>query len=168
MKRLRELLSRDHDRLDGLLAAARRADGSIDEESYAGFRRGLLRHIGIEERILFPLVRQRRGESELMRQLHRDHAALSALLVPSPDAAIIEEVAAILHQHNPLEEDAGGLYEVVEQLAGTDIEAVLEQVRTYPEVPMARYADTPLVRSNIEKLLKDAEAGRARLRDRRG
>src|SRR5512138_3900 len=127
-----DLLSADHERLDSLLEGAL-VDDTVDEQSYAEFRRGLLRHIGIEERILFPLIRQRRGESEVMRQLHRDHAALSALLVPPPDAAIIREIRAILGEHNPLEEDRGGMYEVFEELAGADLEELMTRVHAYPE-----------------------------------
>src|SRR5512138_3897500 len=135
-----DLLSADHERLDSLLEGAL-VDDTVDEQSYAEFRRGLLRHIGIEERILLPLIRQRRGESEVTRQLHRDHAALSALLVPPPDAAIIGEIRRILGQHNPLEEDPGGMYEIFEQLAAEDLDGLTAKVEAYPQVPMARYAD---------------------------
>lgn len=164
---LRELLSDDHAQLDAFLGASLGADGTVDQQSYAAFRRGLLRHIGIEEKILFPAIRQRRGESEVTRQLHRDHAALSALLVPPPDAAIIGEIRAILDRHNPLEEDAQGMYDVVERLVGEGLPEILERVRAYPEVPMARYSDTPILRASIEKLVRDAEAGAQNLTDRR-
>lgn len=164
---LHALLSADHARLDAFLNASLRVDGTVDQESYAAFRRGLLRHIGIEERILFVLIRQRRGESEVTRQLHRDHAALSALLVPPPDAAIVGEIRAILERHNPLEEDPHGMYEAVEQLAGDDLPDIFQRVRDYPEVPMARYVDTPIVRASIEKLVRDAAAGAQKLTDRR-
>lgn len=99
---LHELLSRDHERLDALLVSCVRADRTIDYPSYDAFRRGLLRHIGIEERILFPQLR------------------LAALLVPPPSAVEIEQIRALLREHNPLEENAGGVYEVVDDLAGED------------------------------------------------
>ena len=102
---LRDVLSADHARLDELLAKTVRPDGTIDEESYVAFRRGLLTHIGIEEKILLPEARRRRpGVSPLEQELHRDHAVLAALLVPPPSQDEIEEIRAILLRHNPLEE----------------------------------------------------------------
>ncbi|HEY0592020.1 MAG TPA: hemerythrin domain-containing protein [Thermoanaerobaculia bacterium] len=161
---LHEYLARDHDRLDAHLRAALRDDGSIDEQHYAEFRRGLLRHIGIEQKILFLELKRRVGESELVRQLHRDHAALSALLVPPPTREGIETIRAILDAHNPLEEVPGGLYEIFEEATGEELDALMEKVRAYPEVPMAPYSDTPLLREATEKLLREAEEGRKKLR----
>lgn len=163
---LHELLSGDHERLDGLLSAAIRPDGTIDESSYGEFRRGLLRHIGIEERILFPEIRKRRETGELERQLHRDHAALAALLVPPPSATEIAQIREILLQHNPLEEGSGGLYEDIEQLTGSELEELVSRVRAYPQVPLAPYTDTPLLRRSIEQLLREAEEGRRALQSR--
>jgi hypothetical protein len=141
---LHQYLTHDHERLDALLAAAVRGDGSIDDAAYAEFRRGLLRHIGIEERILFPLLR-----SAVTEQLHRDHATLAALLVPPPTRAEVERIRAILAEHNPLEEGAGGFYEQVEGFVD------MEKVRAFPEIPTAPYSDSPLLRQTIEKLLRD-------------
>jgi hypothetical protein len=145
---LHDLLTQDHERLDALLAAALHDDGSVDGAAYSEFRRGLLRHIGIEERILFPLLR-----NPLTERLHRDHAALSALLVPPPAPAELEQIRAILAEHNPLEEGAGGYYEQVAALVD------IEKVRAYPQVPTAPYSDTPLLRQTIEQLLR-ARSGR--------
>ncbi len=160
---LREILSRDHDRLDALLTAIFTGD-AIDQEKYSEFRRGLLRHIGIEERILFPEMRRRNGMTEVEKQLHRDHAVLAALLVPPPARAGIEQIRAILTDHNPLEEDDGGMYDRFEKLVGDDLAALVSRVRDYPEVPTAPYSDTPHLRRSIEHLLREAEEGRQRLR----
>jgi hemerythrin HHE cation binding domain-containing protein len=159
---LRELLSHDHDRLDDLLRAALGGE-TIDEQKFAEFRRGLLRHIGIEEKILFAEMRNRGGLTEIERQLHRDHAALAALLVPPPSRADIDQIRSILEQHNPLEEDAGGFYDRFEQLAGADLAALTARVREYPEVPTAPYTDSPILRRSIAQLLREAEEGRRRL-----
>ena len=152
---LHDLLSRDHDRLDGLLTDCLQSDGTIDEASYAEFRRGLLRHIGIEERVLMPAVRKRQRDSALQRQLHRDHAALAALLVPPPSAAEIHQIRSILAEHNPLEEDPGGFYDVVESIEDAELIAA---VRTFPQVPVAPFSDTPLLRRTIEQLVREARA----------
>ena len=156
---LHDLLSRDHERLDVLLARSIRDDGTVNQEAYDGFRRGLLRHIGIEERLLFPELRRRRGQTAMERQLHRDHAALAALLVPPPSSIEIEQIRTILVAHNPLEEDAGGLYEVMEELSGRDLESLVERIRTFPDVPVAPHSDTPLLRQTIEQLVREALSG---------
>ncbi|HSP15348.1 MAG TPA: hemerythrin domain-containing protein [Thermoanaerobaculia bacterium] len=158
---LRELLSRDHERLDALLNAL--GGSTIDQQKYAEFRRGLLRHIGIEERILFPEMRSRGASTEVERQLHRDHAALAALLVPPPSAVEIDQIRAILDRHNPLEEESGGFYDRFERMAGADLPAVVSRVRDYPEVPTAPHADSPILRRSIAQLLREAEEGRKRL-----
>ena len=124
------------------------------------FRRGLLRHISIEERVLFPEMRKRRGMTPLEQKLHRDHAALAALLVPPPSSAEIHQIAAILTVHNELEERAGGLYEIIESLAGAELATLMDRVHAIPAVPVAPHVDTPLVRSTIEQLVREAEATR--------
>jgi hypothetical protein len=163
-----KLMSDDHDRLEELLTAALRPDGTIDQEAYAAFRSGLLRHIGIEERILFAELRLRSAMSELERQLHRDHAALVALLVPPPAATEIGLIRAILLQHDPLEEEAGGLYDRVAQIAGADIEGLVARIEAFPAVPTTPHSDTPILRRTLEQLLREAEEGRLRLARSRG
>ena len=160
---LHELLSTDHDRLDLLLAAALRRDGTVDTDHYIEFRRGLLRHIAIEEKILFPAIRAKGGRSELVEQLHRDHSALAALLVPPPAAAEIHQIRSILREHNPLEENVGGLYEIAESAAGEELKTMVAAAEAIPPVTLALHADTPITRSSIEQLVRAAEEGRAHL-----
>ena len=131
---VRDYLTRDHQRLDALLTI----------ETFEEFRAGLLRHIGIEEKILFPLLGR---ESPLVQQLHRDHAALGGLLVPPPTAVEIQQIRAILDEHNPLEEADSGLYALL------DREDLLERARNFPQFPLAPHVDSPLVRRTIEQLL---------------
>jgi hypothetical protein len=81
--RIAELLRQDHDRLDALVRPSVAGD-ALDAAGYETFRARLLRHIGIEEKILIPFVRGRLSEPALAvaKQLKLDHAALAALLVP--------------------------------------------------------------------------------------
>lgn len=149
---LHQLLSDDHERLDALLASMIAADGAIDPIKYAEFRRGLLRHIGIEERILFPLVRKTGRDLRLIEQLHRDHALLSALLVPPPAQKEIEAIRAVLVAHNPLEENAGGLYDRIEALAANELTDLLGRVSAFPEPLLAPHADSVVLRRTIAQL----------------
>lgn len=157
---LHEFLSRDHERLDALLVRCLRI---VDAAAYDAFRRGLLRHIAIEERVLFPLLRDAGAFTEVERQLHRDHAALAALLVPPPSATEISQIAAILGPHNDLEERGGGMYERVEALSAAELSTLMTRVHAIPEVRVAPHADTPIVRSSIAQLVTEAEEGRRQL-----
>ena len=160
---LHDFLSRDHARLDSLLMSCRDAGEEIPYEPYDAFRRGLLWHIGVEEKVLFPELRKWRAGVELAEQLHRDHAALAALLVPPPTSVEIEQIAAILEPHNDIEERAGGVYELVETLSGSELESLMERVLAMPEVRLAPHADSPILRESIAHLVRAAEDGRQAL-----
>ena len=151
---LHRFLTHDHARLDGLLREAIAGD----PDAYREFRSGLLWHIGVEEKILFPLVRAAEAGAELIGQLHRDHAALAALLVPPANRAGLEQIRAILEAHNQLEEEMDGFYDLAEEVAGG--EAVMEKVRAFPPVRLAPHADTEITRRSIEQLVLEAEQGR--------
>jgi hemerythrin superfamily protein len=161
---LHELLTHDHEHLDALLASMIGTGEAIDPRAYAEFRRGLLRHIGIEEKIIFPVVRRAGVDLPLIEQLHRDHALLAALLVPPPTPFEIEAIRAILAAHNPLEEDAGGLYGRIEALAGEELTDLLGRVTAFPEPRLAPHSDNGVLRRTIAQLTLEAEQGRAALK----
>jgi hypothetical protein len=104
----------DHRRLHGLLVRAIGTGSGADpveREAYDAFRSGLLRHIGIEEKLLFPAVRRATGEVPAWQQdLRFDHAALTSLLVPTPDVALLREIESLLGDHDDKEEGADGIY----------------------------------------------------------
>ena len=54
-------LSSDHDRLDALLERAVAKAGVIDMEPYSEFRKGLLRHISMEEKVVLPAIAKWQG-----------------------------------------------------------------------------------------------------------
>jgi hypothetical protein len=142
-----DYLVADHERLDALLQRATRAPGAIDRDAYGEFRRGLLRHIGMEEKILLPTAqRLQRGEAlPAAARLRLDHGALAALLVPPPSAAIIGAIRTILTGHNRIEEGEGGVYEACERLAGAEASALAAELRAAPEVPVSPHVDDPRV-----------------------
>ena len=153
---IRRFLAHDHERLDTLLSSAVKPSGEIDLASYAEFRAGLLRHIGIEEKVLFPASQRANGGSPhpTMARLHRDHGALALLLVPTPTADIVAEVRSILDGHNEIEEGPDGVYAASDWLLGGDLEAVLEQLKTYPPVKVAPHFDGPGVARRAEDALR--------------
>lgn len=151
-------LTADHARLDALLRRATARPGAIDRAAYAEFRAGLLKHIGMEEKILLPAAQQLRGGVPLpvAAKLRLDHGALAALLVPTPTPQIAGAIHTILAAHNALEEGPGGMYEVCEQLAGAEAEALLARLRAARDVPVNAHVDSPLVRDATRRAVARA------------
>src|SRR6516164_7936629 len=136
-----QFLAEDHARLDALLTEAVAAPGGIDLAAYGVFREGLLRHIALEEKILLPAARTARGGAPVpqARRLRVDHGAIAALLVPTPTPGIAVELRKILGPHNVVEEGEGGLYEQCDALLSAEADAIVERMRAYPPVKVARY-----------------------------
>lgn len=153
-----QYLESDHKRIDEWLQRAASDPDKTDMTSYSQFRAGLLRHIGIEERLLFPpLLRARDGKPlPIMAQIKLDHAAIVALLVPPPTQSIITAMRVILDKHNMLEEEDGGLYQVIEQLPPGDLSVLLEKARSAPEVPMVPHKTNPEILEATRRVLARA------------
>ncbi len=143
----------DHVELDRLLRESERADGSIDDAIYTRFREGLLRHIGMEEKVLLPDARARRGGEPLpmAAQLRRDHGEVAKLLVRPPTLERFQELRELLGKHNAIEEGPNGLYAICDALAGDEATAVVERLRAQPRVPLAPYYDGPLVQNRAAR-----------------
>lgn len=131
-----EFLARDHDRLDALFTKARADEARVDLEGYEEFRRGLLRHVGMEELIL----------------------------IPAPTPKILAAIRAILEPHNLMEEEADGLYAQCEKALGAEAESILARLRAAPEIPPAAHAEGPHVEASIRRALEAAGHGSLELR----
>lgn len=149
-------LAGDHAHLDALLAHATRHRGGVDLAPYGSFRAGLLRHIGIEEKVVFPALRAARGGEPHpdWRRLRVDHGAITSLLVPPPTPELVRELRSILEPHNALEEAPGALYASADALAVVDAEMVVRMMRAYPPVRVAPYRDGPRVLRRAEDALR--------------
>jgi hypothetical protein len=136
-------LAHDHGRLERLLNEAARDPERIELRPYEEFRKGLLRHIAIEERILLPAIARSRGGRAApdAERLRLDHGALAALLVPPPSSPVIRTIRHILSIHNALEEGEGGIYRALEHLARAEHDAVLERMKETPAVPVMPFND---------------------------
>jgi hypothetical protein len=135
----------DHRRLEYLLDRAVRDPENIDKKMYTQFRAGLLKHIVMEEKLLFPtLQRDRSGEAHSdAPKLHLDHGAIAAMLVPPPEPIVIAALQGILEEHNELEEGQGGVYEAADRLPLRMMEDLFEQLLLAPEVPISPHIDNP-------------------------
>jgi len=135
---LYQYLAHDHDRLDTLLRQAVVNAGAVEPGPYQEFRKGLLRHISIEEKIVFPTIARLQGgrPAPIAARLRLDHGAIVSLLVPVPSASIIKTLQLILSVHNPLEEQTDGVYQLFDSLAGSDSARLLDELESAPEVPV--------------------------------
>jgi len=151
-------MSEDHARLDGLLQQALADPASIDMEPYGEFRSGLLRHIGIEEKILLPAAQRARGgvALEAAARLRLDHGAVVALLVPTPTPAILATIRDILEDHNALEESTDGLYATCDRLLAGEIESLVQEMAAYPEPRVNPHNDGPDVMRAVGRALERA------------
>ncbi|HEY1371516.1 MAG TPA: hemerythrin domain-containing protein [Candidatus Binatia bacterium] len=143
---IHQYLAGDHRRLEALLARAVADPENIDAAAYAGFRTGLLRHIGMEEKVLLPAAQKRAGAPlPLAAKLRLDHGALVALLVPPPTKAIVAAIRAILDRHDPIEEDEGGIYDQAERAAEEEAGEILSRLKNFPDVKVLPHVDNDFV-----------------------
>lgn len=76
--------------------------------------------------------------------LAADHARLDVLLsaaVPPPDHALVRELRALLGPHDAKEQGPGGMYAVVEELAGDDLPALVDALVHAPWIRPAPHLD---------------------------
>jgi hypothetical protein len=154
---LHRFFSADHRRLDELLRRSIREPGRVELASFGEFRAGILRHIGMEEKVLFVAARSARGGEPLplAAALRVDHGAIAALLVPTPTPTIVAELLAVLVPHNRREEEPGGAYDACDEALGpADAERLAGELATFPAVPLKPFNDGPEVMKHIEHNLE--------------
>ena len=151
-------LAADRRRLDVLFQSASTDPDHVDGGTYEQFRAGLLRHIGMEEKILLPAAQRLNGGAPLSRagKLRLDHGALAALLMPTPTASIIKAIHGILADHNAVEEGPDGLYTLCDGLAGAEAEQLLSKLQAAPEAAVMPHNDSPAVMNTVRRTLERA------------
>ena len=155
---LHRFFSADHRRLDDLLVRSRAEPGRIDLVPFAEFRAGLLRHIAMEEKVLFAAAKRARGKAlPIAAHLRVDHGALTALLVPAPTPDTVGKIVSVLGPHNRREEEPGGVYDACDEAVGpAEAERLVRELRGFPEVRLRPYNDIPEVWKHIEATLERA------------
>lgn len=156
-----DFLVKDHGRLEGLLQSAMAQVGAVDQNTYDQFRAGLLRHIGMEEKILLPAAQRLRGGAPLSiaAKLRLDHGAIASLLMPPPAASVIATIRAVLKVHNTIEEGPGGLYETCDELAVSESTELLAKLQVAPELAVLPCSDSPVVMPAVQRALERAGYG---------
>lgn len=137
-KLLHQFFTNDHRRLETFLKKATENSDDIQMEPYHAFRTGLLRHIKMEEKILFPAAQKANGGVPLpiAAKLRLDHAALTSLMVLPPDASLVKVLWHILDKHDLAEEEPGGMYDVCASLTRDQTQTLLDQLSNVSEVPV--------------------------------
>lgn len=137
-KPLHHFFTEDHHRIETLLNKATPATGEINLEYYLLFRAALLRHIKMEETILFPAVKKVSADTmqHTIAKFRTEHGALTSLMVPTPTLTLIKVVKQVLQQHDFEEEKPGGLYDVCEALTKNETENLLQLLKQTPEIPL--------------------------------
>ena len=136
-----QFFTKDHRRIELLLEKATEDVNNIDMDYYHSFRTGLLKHIKMEEKILFPAAQKANGGTplSLASKLRLDHGAITSLMVVPPDPGVIKVLRHVLKKHDILEEQPGGMYDMCESLTTGETQNILDQLSKVTEVPVQQY-----------------------------
>jgi hypothetical protein len=155
---LHRFFAEDHRRLGALLERSVAEPGRVDPGPFEEFRAGILRHIGMEEKVLFVEARRARGGEPLplAARLRVDHGAIAALLVPTPTPDIVAKIGSVLSPHNRREEDPGGVYDACDAALGPAAEDLARELDAFPGVPLKPHNDGPEVMKHVETTLEQS------------
>lgn len=133
-----EFFEKDHRRIEAFFEKAIQNPAAIDFEMYHHFRTGLLKHIKMEEKILFPAAQKGNGgiPLPLAAKLRLDHGALTTLMVLPPNDEVVKVIRYVMEKHDEIEEAPGGMYEQCEKLTESETQHLLQELITATEVPV--------------------------------
>ncbi|HET7117376.1 MAG TPA: hypothetical protein VFI29_12840 [Hanamia sp.] len=157
-KPLYHFFAEDHHRIDQLLNKATEQSGDIEMNYYYQFRTGLLRHIKMEEKTLFPAAKKANNTvmQEIIPRYKLEHGALTALMVPPPTLSLIKVIRHVLEKHDLAEEEPGGLYDVCEALTHGQTQELLDQLANIEEVPVHPPNPAPIAIESARRALARA------------
>lgn len=155
---LHQFFTNDHHRIDQLLQKATMEPGNIDMKFYHQFREGLLRHIKMEEKTLFPAAKK--VDEDVMKKLipryRLEHGALTALMVPPPTPPLIKVIRFVLEKHDQAEEEPGGIYDVCEELTSGQTQDLLNELSLTENVPVHPTNPAPIAMESAIRALSRA------------
>lgn len=157
-KPLHQFFENDHREIDRLLNKAMENPNEIEIEYYYQFRIRLLRHIKMEEKILFPAAKKINPEviKEVIPQYRLEHGAITALMVPPPTLSLINVIRYILEKHNLAEEEPGGLYDICEALTLGQSQELLNTLMATKEVSVHPPNPAPIAIEAARRALQRA------------
>jgi hypothetical protein len=140
----------DHRRIEESLSRALKGP-TLDEGCYREFREVLLRHIGIEERVLLCGLKAARIDFAQAKAIHREHAAMGALLAAVPDTSLARELERLLVGHIDLEESPEGLFALCR--SGLSAQVLVVEAHAYPAVKPAPWSHARWMPRTVEAAL---------------
>ncbi len=157
-KPLYHFFTNDHRRIEDILDKATKDINHIQMDHYHQFRTGLLKHIKMEEKILFPAAQKANDgvPLPLAAKLRLDHGALTALMVIPPGKEVIKVLRYVLEKHDLLEEEPGGMYDACEKLTTGETQELLEQLEKVTEVPVQHYNKADYALQSAKRALERA------------
>ncbi|MET4081803.1 hypothetical protein ABIB40_001754 [Pedobacter sp. UYP30] len=157
-KPLHQFFTEDHQRIDQLLDKATANPDQIELDYYHRFRTQLLRHIKMEEKILFSAARKAdlAVAQNLIPRYRLEHGAITALMVSPPTPLLLGVIRHLLEIHDTAEEEPGGLYDVCEALTQGQTEELLAQLRATEEVPVHPQNPAPIAIESAIRALSRA------------
>ncbi len=142
---LKEFFTLDHRRIDDQWAevetAAQAGDREVGKEKWRSFQGELLRHLRMEEEVMFPAFEQATGMTQggptfMMRSEHEQMRGLLEQMGAAADADDSDELIdlgdtllMLIQQHNQKEEQM--LYPMAERALTADWEKLLERLIEY-------------------------------------
>jgi iron-sulfur cluster repair protein YtfE (RIC family) len=137
-------LTEDHARCDELFAqmeeAAHGGDGKALGALFASFRQATLRHLRVEEDVLFPALEAEAGPLPPVRVMLAEHAQMRGLLDELAAAAeqgdtdeltgLAQTLLVVMEQHNLKEQNI--LYPMADQALAPRASALLDTMRAFP------------------------------------
>lgn len=144
-KEIFNFFTEDHERIEAILDEATKDMDNIDFDLYHEFRVGLLTHIKMEEKILFPAAQKANGGEPLplANQLRLDHGAITSLMVVRPTPEVIIVLKHVLEIHDELEERPGGMYDLCEELTKDETDEIMEELRNTTDTPVHPFNEKP-------------------------
>lgn len=157
-KPLHQFFTENHQRIDQLLDKATAKPEEIELGYYHQFRTQLLRHIKMEEKILFPAAKRAdlTVAQNIIPRYRLEHGAITALMVLPPTPLLLGVIQYLLEIHDTAEEEPGGLYDVCEELTHGQTEELLAQLRTTEEVPVHPPNPAPIAIESARRALARA------------
>jgi hypothetical protein len=164
---LHRFFAADHRRLDALLRRAVSVPGRVDLVPFGEFRAGILKHIGMEEKVLFPAARHAREAPLVLagppaRGPRRDRGPAGADADACPRGG--DRVGPGPAQSS--RRGAGRRLRRLRRGGGSgEAERLVQELRAFPEVPLKAYNDGPAILAHIQETL---ELSRRQWLDERG
>ncbi len=153
--RLIEQLTRDHVAIPRMLDRCLLPSGAVDLRRFDEFRRFALRHVMIEERVLMPLLERRLGRAPAFQNaMRKDHEAIAALCVPTPDPEWIGDLRELMTYHNQVEEQPGGFYALFDQHLAAEEKAVEAAFAALPALVLPPLQRGPQVGELLREVLR--------------